>query len=59
LSDALSERALVLAPIGRDAAVARAMLGEAGMAATVCQDLSGLLTELHLGAASSSSPRRR
>ena len=26
------------------------MLGEAGIAATVCRDLSGLLTELHLGA---------
>jgi len=50
LSDALSERALVLAPIGRDATVARAMLGEAGISATICPDLSCLLSELGLGA---------
>jgi signal transduction histidine kinase/CheY-like chemotaxis protein len=50
LKDELSERALVLAPVGRDAAVARGMLGEAGIAATICADLSCLLVELGLGA---------
>ena len=50
MKDELSERALILAPIGRDAAVARAMLGEAGIGATICADLNRLVTELHLGA---------
>jgi signal transduction histidine kinase/CheY-like chemotaxis protein len=50
LRDELSERALVLAPIGRDAAVARVMLAEAGIAPTICADLSCLLVELGLGA---------
>ncbi|HET9638834.1 MAG TPA: ATP-binding protein [Allosphingosinicella sp.] len=50
MRDELSERALILAPIGRDSAVARGMLGEAGIGATVCADLSGLVTELALGA---------
>jgi signal transduction histidine kinase/CheY-like chemotaxis protein len=50
LKDQLSERALVLAPIGRDAAVARNMLGEAGICATVCADLGTLVAQLRLGA---------
>jgi signal transduction histidine kinase/CheY-like chemotaxis protein len=50
LKDELSERALILAPIGRDAAVASAMLGEAGISAAVCPELTTLLLELHVGA---------
>jgi signal transduction histidine kinase len=50
LKDELSERALVLAPIGRDSAVARDMLGEAGIAVTICADLACLIVELGLGA---------
>ncbi|HEX8062189.1 MAG TPA: ATP-binding protein [Allosphingosinicella sp.] len=50
MRDELSERALVLAPIGRDSAVARFMLGEAGIGATICADLACLLAELRLGA---------
>jgi signal transduction histidine kinase len=49
LTDELSERALILAPIGRDATVARAMLGEAGICATICADLADLLAQLGLG----------
>ena len=47
----LSERALVLAPRGRDAAIAAAMLTEGGIEATVCASLSSLLAELDVGAA--------
>jgi signal transduction histidine kinase/CheY-like chemotaxis protein len=50
LTDGLSERALILAPIGRDSAVARAMLGEVGIEAAICSDLSCLIAELHRGA---------
>jgi len=50
LNDELSERALVLAPIGRDAAVASAMLGEAGISAEICLDLASLVAALRLGA---------
>ncbi len=50
MRDELSERALILAPIGRDSAVARGMLGEAGIFAAVCADLASLLAELNLGA---------
>jgi signal transduction histidine kinase/CheY-like chemotaxis protein len=50
LNDELSERALVLAPIGRDAAVASAMLGESGISASACLDLASLVRELGLGA---------
>ena len=46
----LSERALVLAPQGRDAAVACAMLEEAGMHAKVCSGLAELVRELDAGA---------
>jgi PAS domain S-box-containing protein len=47
----LSERALVLAPRGRDAAIAAAMLGEAGITAQACASLADLLAELDEGAA--------
>jgi PAS domain S-box-containing protein len=46
-----SERALVLAPLGRDAAIAAAMLSEGGVAATVCPSISALVEELNAGAA--------
>jgi len=47
----LSERALVLAPRGRDAAVASAMLSEGGIEARVCASLPALIAELDAGAA--------
>ena len=47
----VSERALVLAPRGRDAAVAAGMLAEAGIEAMPCASLPCLLDELNLGAA--------
>ena len=47
----VSERALVLAPRGRDAAVAANMLREAGIEATPCPSLPSLIDELNKGAA--------
>ena len=47
----VSERALVLAPRGRDASVAAGMLGEAGIDAMPCASLRCLLDELNQGAA--------
>jgi PAS domain S-box-containing protein len=47
----VSERAVVLAPRGRDAAIAAAMLGESGIEATVCPSLFALVRELDQGAA--------
>ncbi len=47
----VSERALVLAPRGRDAAIAAAMLGEAHLESTVCASLGDLVAELDRGAA--------
>ena len=46
----LSERALILAPQGRDAAVALAMLKEAGMRAAIVLDVHQLVAELVAGA---------
>ncbi|TCP36658.1 ATP-binding protein [Sphingomonas sp. BK235] len=46
----LSERALVLAPRGRDAAVATEMLAEAGLEARACETLADLVAELDRGA---------
>lgn len=46
----LSERALVLAPTGRDAAIAAAILKEAGATAVVCETLGGLQRRLEEGA---------
>ena len=46
----LSERALVLAPQGRDALVAGAMLEEAGLNCTVVRDVPQLVDELRAGA---------
>ena len=45
-----SERALVLAPRGRDAAVATAMLAEAGLEAFACASLPSLIAQLDRGA---------
>lgn len=47
----VSERALVLAPRGRDAAIAVGMLREAGLEAAVCGSLPALIDELDAGAA--------
>jgi signal transduction histidine kinase len=46
----LSERALILAPTGRDSAIAAAILGEAGVAALICADLAELLVHMDDGA---------
>jgi len=46
----LSERALVLAPQGRDAAVASAMLVEAGIRSQICRGIGELVRELEAGA---------
>jgi signal transduction histidine kinase len=45
-----AERALVVAPRGRDGAIATAVLREAGVTAQVCADLDGLICELAKGA---------
>ncbi len=47
---ASSERALILAPTGRDALVAAALIREAGYYANVCGDLPALLHEVEGGA---------
>jgi signal transduction histidine kinase len=46
----VSERALILAPQGRDGAVARDMLGEAGLRSEVVQDVAQLVDGLGAGA---------
>jgi hypothetical protein len=48
--DNCSQRALILAPQGRDAFVAGRILGEAGHITAICNDLTELLRELDLGA---------
>src|SRR5512146_46054 len=45
-----SERALILAPFGRDAGVAAKILTEAGIEATVCADLPCMMRKLAEGA---------
>jgi signal transduction histidine kinase/CheY-like chemotaxis protein len=47
---ASSERAVILAPIGRDAAVAAALIKEAGYYANICGDLPALMHEIEGGA---------
>lgn len=47
---ASSERAVILAPTGRDAAVAAALIREAGHYADICGDLPALLHEVQGGA---------
>ena len=46
-----SERALVFAPHGRDAEVARALLREAGFTAEISSNIAVLCREMELGAA--------
>jgi signal transduction histidine kinase/ActR/RegA family two-component response regulator len=50
LSDPLSERTLILAPEGRDAAVAARLLHEADLVTEICDDLPALLDDLCFGA---------
>jgi two-component sensor histidine kinase len=45
-----SERTLILAPYGRDAAVAAAILREAGMASHICADIAEVCAEFGEGA---------
>jgi PAS domain S-box-containing protein len=47
---ASSERAVILAPTGRDGSVAAALIREAGYYANVCADLSELMHEVRAGA---------
>jgi signal transduction histidine kinase len=49
-ADPVSERALILAPAGRDAAVALGMLAEAGMDGAACADVGALVERLEEGA---------
>jgi len=44
-----SERVLVVAPLGRDAAIASAILTEARLTAVICGDLAGLVAALDEG----------
>ena len=47
---ASSQRAVILAPTGRDASVAAALIREAGYYANICGDLAALLREIEGGA---------
>ncbi len=44
---ALSERALILAPRGRDADIAGAILREAGVSARICGGLPDLIAQMN------------
>ena len=44
-----SETALILAPVGRDAAIAAAMLRESRISSVICPELDSLVRELHCG----------
>jgi signal transduction histidine kinase len=50
LFDTISERAVILAPQGRDATVAASILREGGLAVEICNDLPGLSEEIARGA---------
>jgi hypothetical protein len=50
LFDTTSERALILAPHGRDADVAAGILREGGLIAEICTDLQKLTEEITEGA---------
>ncbi|WP_262297733.1 PAS domain-containing protein [Microvirga sesbaniae] len=50
LNDSVAERALILASLGRDAAIAAAILREAGFAAQPCPSLPDLIVPLDAGA---------
>ena len=47
---ASSERAVILAPTGRDSSVAATLIKEAGFYANTCSDLAGLMHEIEGGA---------
>ncbi|MFO1149035.1 MAG: response regulator [Alsobacter sp.] len=47
----ISERALILAPHGRDSAIASTIVSEGGIVATICPSLAALVGELDHGAA--------
>lgn len=49
-SSLLSERAIILAPRGRDSQIATRILDEAGYPATVARDVPELVRELSAGA---------
>ncbi len=44
-----SQRALILAPQGRDARIAASILQEGGLTADICKDLQGLIAEIAAG----------
>ncbi|WP_339501663.1 response regulator [Pseudomonas silesiensis] len=48
--EAMSERAIILAPLGRDSQIALMMLNEAGFDGVITRDLAGLCNELTQGA---------
>jgi signal transduction histidine kinase len=48
--EAMSERAIILAPLGRDSQIALMMLNEAGYDGVITRDLVGLCSELTQGA---------
>jgi signal transduction histidine kinase/DNA-binding response OmpR family regulator len=50
LSD-VSERAVILAPNGRDGHLAAQLLGQAGFAAAICRDIPSIAKEMEKGAA--------
>ncbi|UZE20615.1 response regulator [Pseudomonas sp. B21-054] len=50
LAEPLSERALILAPLGRDSQIALMILNEAGFGGLICRHLGHLCEELELGA---------
>ncbi|HXG98819.1 MAG TPA: ATP-binding protein [Sphingomicrobium sp.] len=50
MSESRSERALILAPTGRDSAIAAEVLAGAGIESFACQSVDALLTGLALGA---------
>ena len=49
LNAAESERVLVLAPAGRDSVLAAAIIGEAGLRAAICADVTALIEEFASG----------
>ena len=50
MNQTLSERALILAPRGRDASIAAAMLAEAGIQSAIAADIAPLVDQLRAGA---------
>jgi hypothetical protein len=49
--DPLEHRLLILAPVGRDAALVEALLGRLALACLACPDIASLAKELERGAA--------